>query len=155
MFPCTTRPSLGPILQNFVRTLIGDAFIKRIVAHHHGRGAAACEAFYKFDGVFPVRRCLRSMGFMVEAEFVAKMLVQFAGASQRATERAANLDLSFAHGLAAEHWIERYQFKDVNGLEVELCCSPLDGLARDPAELVLDSVQHHERRAALLGVMAN
>jgi hypothetical protein len=46
---------------DFFGPLFRHAFIKRVVAHHHRRGAAACQALDKFNRVFAVSSGLRTV----------------------------------------------------------------------------------------------
>ena len=49
--------------------------------------------------------------------------------------------MGFACWLSAEHRIERDQFEDVDGLELELGRDPRDGFVRDETEMLLPQVE--------------
>ena len=76
--------SLIAIGHDFVRFLIGDAFIKCVVDHHHRRRPATGQAFDKFDRESAVRRGLGAMPRDVQAKLPANMFPQFMAAAQRA-----------------------------------------------------------------------
>ena len=95
--PCSGSQFLICISRRIsLRLLLRDAFVKVLVAHHHRRGAAAGEAFDEFDRELSVLRGLQAVRVRIQPQLLAKMFVQFVRAAQRATQRAANLDLIFA-----------------------------------------------------------
>src|SRR5436190_9146523 len=104
--PCRATKSFA-LLQKLVRLRVADAFVKIIVAHHHRGGAAACEALDKFDRVFAVLRRLRAVRVGIQTQALTEMFVKFAGAAERAAQRAANLQMKFAERLAPEHRVKR------------------------------------------------
>src|SRR5262245_11157215 len=128
-------------------------FITIVIAHHHPRRAATGETFDEFDCELRVSRRLQDVLVRIEAQLLAKMFVQLVRTAERATERAANLDLIFPDRLLPEHRVKRDEFVNVDRLQAELLGSPLHGFHRNPAEALLDRVQHHERRASLLRIM--
>ena len=142
-------------LHNISSALSGvrNTFVKIIIAHHHRRGAATGEALDEFHGELSVRRRLRAVLVRIQTEFLAKMFAQFIRATKRATQCAANFDLIFAHRLLPQHRIKRQDFLDVDRLQFQFFRRPLNRFPRNPAELFLDRVQHHERRRALHGIM--
>ena len=130
-----------------------NAFVEIFIAHHHWGCAAAGEALDEFDRELAVLRRLQTVRVRVEAELGAKVFVQLVRAAERTTQRATDLDLMFAWRGLPEHRVERHEFVDVDGLESQLARDPLRGLGRDVAEMFLQCVQQHERRAALHGIM--
>jgi hypothetical protein len=70
---------------NFIRFLVRNAFMKCVIAHHDRGGAAACQAFDKFDGVLAIFRALRAMHVGIQAKAFAEVLVQFVRTTQGAT----------------------------------------------------------------------
>jgi len=141
--------------QNFIGFCMIDAFVKFVVAHHHRGGAATGETFDEFDRELSVLRRLRAVRVRFQAQLLAKVFVEFIRAAQRAAQRPADLDLIFAHRLLLEHRIKRHEFVNVDGLQIELPGRPLDRFLRNPPEMFLDGVQHHERCCALDWVMRN
>jgi len=132
---------------------VADGFVEVVVHHHHRCGAATGEAFDEFDRELSVLRRLRAVRMRVQAQLLAKMFVEFIRTAQRAAQRPADLDLIFAHRLLPEHGIKRHKLIDVDWLQFEFLCRPLDRFLRNPAEMFLNGVQHHERRRAFHGVM--
>src|SRR3989442_13702957 len=87
----------------FGQNLIGSArryvFMKRIVAHHHRRGAAASQALDKLDCIFAIGRGLRTVLVRIQPELVAKMLAKLVSAAQRAAQGPADPQMIFADRL--------------------------------------------------------
>src|SRR5712691_10810650 len=59
----------------------------------------------------------------------------------------------FAHRLLLKHRIESHQLININRLELQFCGNPFDSLLRNVTKVLLNSVQQHQRRAALFRVM--
>src|SRR5204862_6174767 len=97
-------------LQKLVRLLLADAFVEILVAHHDRGGAAAREAFDKFDRVFAVLRCLRTMRMGVQSQALTKMLMKLRRTAERAAQRAADLQMNLPERLATEHRVKRNDF---------------------------------------------
>jgi hypothetical protein len=112
-----------------VRLLLSNTLVKGVVAHHDRRGAATGEAFDKLDRELPVLGRLRPVDMRVQAKLRAKVLVQFVGTTERAAQRAADLEMELPDRLPLEHRVEGHQFVNVNRLEFELGGNPLDRLA--------------------------
>src|SRR5258708_1607877 len=104
--PVRPLPSRAPP-QNFIGLLARNAFVKRLVAHHHRRGAATAETLDKFNRKLAVFGRLRSVPVRIERKFGTKVPVQFISATQRTTQRPANPEVVLAHRALVEHWIER------------------------------------------------
>src|SRR5438876_11964892 len=89
---CTDFCSLASA-HNFIRVRLAHAFIKVVVAHQHRRRAATGQAFDELDGELAVLRRLQAMLVRIQAQLLATILVQLVAASERTTQRAADLDL--------------------------------------------------------------
>jgi hypothetical protein len=63
--------------QNLVCLVVADPFMKGVVAHHDGGGAATGEAFDEFDGVLAILCGLRAMNVRIEAQPATNVFVQF------------------------------------------------------------------------------
>src|SRR5258706_16375174 len=85
----------------------------------------------------------------IKTELVTKMMVQLSGAAQRTTQGAADLDYIFSDRLLAKHRVEGDKFVNIDRLKVKFARRPLDRVVRQPSEVLLQSVQNHERRAPL------
>ena len=105
---------------------MADGFVEVVVAHHHWCCAAAGKTFDELDRELSVLRRLQAVRVRIKTQLLAKMFVQRMRTTQRATQRAANFDLIFADGLLPEHRVERDEFVDVDGLQIELLRRPLD-----------------------------
>ena len=68
-------PSFTPS-QYLVRSLLGNALVKGLVAHHDRGSAATGEALDKLDRELPVLRRLRPVRLRVEAELLAQVIMQ-------------------------------------------------------------------------------
>jgi len=127
--------------------------VEIFVAHHHRRHATAGKALHELDRKLAVLRRLQTMRMRVETKLGAKVFVQLVRAAERTAQRAADFDLMLARRGLAKHRIKRHEFVDVDGLEAEFARDPLRGFRRDVAEMFLQRVQQHKRRAALHGIM--
>ncbi len=146
------RAGLFAFPDDFIGLRIAHAFVEIFVAHHHRCHAATSEALHEFNRELPVLRRLQAVSMRVEAKLGAKVFVQFVRAAECAAQRATDLDLVFARCGLAEHRIKRHEFVDVDGLQTEFPGDPLRGFRRNVAEMFLQRVQQHERRAALHGI---
>lgn len=79
--------------------------------------------------------------FTVNAEFLAKVIHQFPAAAEGAGKRAADADVILAGCILAEAGIESDDFEDLDRLQFEFLCDPIDGLRRDESELMLNDMQ--------------
>src|SRR5688572_1872547 len=147
---CSHGLPLPALPHYLIRLRVRDALVEILVAHHHRCGAATREAFDELDGKLAVLRGLQAVPMRVETELGAEVFVQLSGTAERAAQRAADFDHVLACRLLAEHRIERDELVNVDRLQAELLRGPLDGLLREPAEVFLQRVQQHQRRAPLL-----
>src|SRR5439155_1570099 len=111
--------------------------------HADGRGAAACQAFNKLDAVVSIRAnsngIVHSIAIRRALDFKARTQIfhQLETASHRATECAADANVSFASRLLAKHWIKGDQLKNIDGLQAQLLSDPWYGLVADESEVFL------------------
>src|SRR4051794_2327028 len=93
-------------LQNCISACFGDALVKRIVAHHDRGGPATRQALYKFNRELSILRRLWPMAMGIQAQFIAKVLVQLVRAAKGATQGAADFQVIPPYRLLFEHRIK-------------------------------------------------
>src|SRR4030095_15018670 len=82
--PCRAANFSFATSQDFIRLRVVYALVKIVVAHHHGRHAAAGQALDEFDRELSVLRRLRAVTVRIEPQLLAKMFVQLMRPAQRA-----------------------------------------------------------------------
>src|ERR1035441_6623870 len=75
---CEMRRKTGSFAlpHDLVRSLLGNACVKRVVAHHARGRSTACEAFDELHRKLPILGRLRAVRVRVQVELAAKVLVQ-------------------------------------------------------------------------------
>src|SRR6266571_7169171 len=115
--------------------------------HAHGRGAAASQAFNKLNAVVSIRAngngIMNSFAIWRALDFKRRTQIfyQLETAGHRATECAADANVSFASRLLAKHWIESHEFENIDRLQAQLLRDPWHGVVADESEMFLPQVQ--------------
>jgi len=135
-----------------------DAFLEEIV-HHGDRGAATTgQALDELDRVLAIGGNgdgVAVVGVGMVGVFLLPLvqidpggggdfIPEFVAAGHGAGERAANANVAFAGGMAAEHRVEGDQLEDIDGLELELAGNPGNGVVDDDAKMLLPEMQERQ-----------
>src|SRR6266852_4690875 len=136
------------ILDETIEFQRSDVLVEIVIDLHGGRASAGAEAFDFLEGEDAV-----GGGFLV-AEFKAffGVLEKFGATAQHAGDIGADLDVMFAHGLAAQHGVIGEGFLDLHMIQIEAGGNFGDQFVGDVAEFVLAVNQHGDERAALEGI---
>ena len=131
-----------------------DVFIEVFANHAHWCGAAACQAFHKFDAVISIGadpdRIVRSIAGSraLDTKIRAQMFHQLEASGHSATECAADADVGFARRLLSKHRVEGDQLENIDWLQAELFRDSCHGLVADEPEVFLPQMQQRHGRAS-------
>ena len=131
------------ISEEFPNRIWVDLLVQTFVDHAHRRGVTARQTFDKLDAVIPVGAesdgIVHSLAIMWALDFKSrtKIFHQLETAGHRATECAADANVSFASRLLAKHWIKCHQLQNIDRLQAQLFRDPWHRFVADEPEMFL------------------